>query len=131
MPHPLQPPTAGSALPARRAATGTGRRPHAPARGRRPHARRRKAPGIEQRPGSGAAGAILNTAVDDGMMLLGVFSSLRWGELVNLRRNDVDLVNGLVVVTRTLTERDGGTSTTEHDVRCWRAHCAHPGDSSA
>lgn len=93
--------------------------------------------------------AILNTAVDDGMIkrnpcrikgadrdaetsrpvaavpqiyvladavpahfralvLLGAFTSLRWGELVNLRRVDVDLVNGIVGVTRTLTERDSG-----------------------
>jgi integrase len=28
------------------------------------------------------------------LVLLGAFSSLRWGELVNLRRIDVDLVNG-------------------------------------
>lgn len=42
------------------------------------------------------------------LVLLGAFSSLRWGELVNLRRVDVDLVNGIVVATRTLTERDDG-----------------------
>lgn len=93
--------------------------------------------------------AILNTAVDDGMIkrnpcrikgadrdtesarpvaavsqvyalaeavparfrtlvLLGAFTSLRWGELVNLRRVDVDLVNGIVQVSRTLSERDSG-----------------------
>jgi integrase len=94
--------------------------------------------------------AILNTAVDDGMIkrnpcrikgadrereagrpvasvpqvdaladavperfralvLLGAFTGLRWGELVNLRRIDVDLGEGVVEVTRTLTERDDGT----------------------
>jgi integrase len=99
--------------------------------------------------------AILNTAVDDGMIkrnpcrikgadrereaarpiatvlqvyaladavparfrtlvLLGAFTSLRWGELVNLRRVDIDLVNGIVEVTRTLTERDDGTLADGH-----------------
>jgi Site-specific recombinase XerC len=94
--------------------------------------------------------AILNTAVDDGMIkrnpcrikgadreregarpvasvpqvyaladavpprfralvLLGAFTSLRWGELINLRRIDVDLVDGILGVTRTLIERDDGT----------------------
>jgi integrase len=94
--------------------------------------------------------AILNTAVDDGMIkrnpcrikgadqeresgrpvasarqasrladtvpsrfraliLLGAFTSLRWGELVNVTRADVDLVTGSVLVARTLTERDDGT----------------------
>ena len=32
-------------------------------------------------------------------MLLGAFSSMRWGELVNLRRTDLDLVNSIVEVT--------------------------------
>jgi len=32
------------------------------------------------------------------------FSGKLWGELVNLRRIDVDLVNGKVTVTKTLTE---------------------------
>jgi integrase len=94
--------------------------------------------------------AILNTAVDDGMIkrnpcrirgadqeresarpvasvpqvyrladavpsrfraliLLGAFTSLRWGELVNVTHADVDLATGTVLVARTLTERDDGT----------------------
>ena len=36
------------------------------------------------------------------------------GELVNLRRIDIDLVNGIVEVTRTLTERDDGTLDVGH-----------------
>lgn len=47
-------------------------------------------------------------------MLLGAFTSLRWGELVNLRRVDIDLLNSIVEVTRTLTERDDGTLADGH-----------------
>jgi integrase len=94
--------------------------------------------------------AILNTAVDDGMIrrnpcrikgadrereharpvatvgqvydlagavperfrtliLLGAFTSLRWGELVNLQRSNIDTAAGLVEVTYTLSERDDGS----------------------
>lgn len=47
------------------------------------------------------------------LILLGAFTSLRWGELVNLTRADVDLVTGVVQEARTLTERDDGTLDTE------------------
>jgi integrase len=43
------------------------------------------------------------------LVLLGAFTSLRWGEVVNLRRIDIDQESGTVTVTRTLTERDDGT----------------------
>lgn len=42
------------------------------------------------------------------LILLGGFTSLRWSELVNLRRVNVDLQAGLVHVIHTLSERDGG-----------------------
>ena len=43
------------------------------------------------------------------LVLLGAFTSLRWGELVNLHRVDVDVVVGVVEVADTLSERDDGT----------------------
>lgn len=43
------------------------------------------------------------------LVLLGAFTSLRWGELVNLHRVDVDAVAGVVEVADTLSERDDGT----------------------
>lgn len=43
------------------------------------------------------------------LLLLGAFTSLRWGELVNLRRTSVDVAAAVVEVARTLTERDDGT----------------------
>lgn len=42
------------------------------------------------------------------LVLLGAFTCLRWGELVNLRWIDVDVTNGVVDVARTLTERGSG-----------------------
>jgi integrase len=43
------------------------------------------------------------------LVLLGAFTSLRWGELVNLHRVDIDAGAGLVEVADTLSERDDGT----------------------
>ena len=43
------------------------------------------------------------------LVLLGAFTSLRWGELVNLRRVNVDAGAGVVDVADTLSERDDGT----------------------
>ncbi len=43
------------------------------------------------------------------LVLLGAFTSLRWGELVNVRRMNIDLGTGAVEVTKTLTELDDGT----------------------
>lgn len=43
------------------------------------------------------------------LVLLGAFTSLRWGELVNLRRVNVDAMTGVVEVADTLSERDDGT----------------------
>lgn len=43
------------------------------------------------------------------LVLMGAFTSLRWGELVNLRHADVDLAAGVVAVAHTPTERDDGT----------------------
>ena len=43
------------------------------------------------------------------LVLLGAFASLRWGELVNLRRVNVDASAGVVDVADTLSERDDGT----------------------
>jgi integrase len=42
------------------------------------------------------------------MVLLGVFTSLRWGELAALRRADIDLAARTVRVQRTLTHLSGG-----------------------
>jgi integrase len=42
------------------------------------------------------------------LVLLGAFTSLRWGELVNLRRCDVNATTGVVYVIKTLSERDNG-----------------------
>ncbi|HEY5358960.1 MAG TPA: site-specific integrase [Streptosporangiaceae bacterium] len=42
------------------------------------------------------------------MVLLGVFTSLRWGELAALRRSDIDLTARTVRVQRTLTHLSGG-----------------------
>lgn len=42
------------------------------------------------------------------LVLLGMFSSLRWGELAALRRCDIDLEAPTVRVTRQLTEVRGG-----------------------
>jgi integrase len=42
------------------------------------------------------------------MVLLGVFTSLRWGELAALRRTDIDLTARTVRVQRTLTHLSGG-----------------------
>jgi len=41
-------------------------------------------------------------------VLTAALTSLRWGELVALRRRDVDLVDGVVFVQRSLLERKGG-----------------------
>ena len=41
------------------------------------------------------------------MVLLGAFTGLRWGELIALRRRDVDLTNGVVHVRSALQEVDG------------------------
>lgn len=43
------------------------------------------------------------------LVLLGAFTSLRWGELVNLRRSNVDVADGIVRVLLTLSERDDGS----------------------
>ena len=43
------------------------------------------------------------------LVLLGTFSSLRWGELAGLRRCDIDLADRTVEVRRSLTERSGGS----------------------
>lgn len=43
------------------------------------------------------------------LVLLGAFTSLRWGELVNLRRHSVDTAAGVVHVVHTLSERDDGS----------------------
>jgi integrase len=43
-----------------------------------------------------------------GLVLLAMFSSLRWGELAGLRRCDIDLEARTVRVTRQLTEIRGG-----------------------
>jgi integrase len=43
------------------------------------------------------------------LVLLGAFTSLRWGELVNLRRVNIDSSTGVVEVSDTLSERDDGT----------------------
>jgi integrase len=40
--------------------------------------------------------------------MLAVFTSLRWGELVALRRADIDLEARAVNVRRSLTELPGG-----------------------
>lgn len=40
-------------------------------------------------------------------VLTGAFAHLRWGELVALRRRDIDLAHGLVSVWRTFVEVDG------------------------
>ena len=40
-------------------------------------------------------------------MLTGAFAHLRWGELVGLRRQDIDLDHGLIYVWRTVVEFDG------------------------
>jgi integrase len=42
------------------------------------------------------------------LVLLATFTSLRWGELVALRRESVDLAAGLVKVTETIAELDAG-----------------------
>jgi len=42
------------------------------------------------------------------LILLGVFASLRWGELAALRRKDIDLNRRTVRVERTLTQLPGG-----------------------
>jgi integrase len=42
------------------------------------------------------------------LVLLGAFTSLRWGELVNLHRADADVALGAVEVADTLSERDDG-----------------------
>jgi integrase len=44
------------------------------------------------------------------MVLLGVFTSLRWGELAALRRADIDLTTRTVRVQRTLTHLSGGAT---------------------
>jgi len=54
---------------------------------------------------------VLADAVDcryRALVLLGVFSSLRWGELAALRRSDIDMQARSVRVTRQLSERRGG-----------------------
>ena len=43
-----------------------------------------------------------------GLVLLAAFSSLRWGELVALRRSDIDVQARTVRVSRQLSERLGG-----------------------
>jgi integrase len=43
------------------------------------------------------------------LVLLGAFTSLRWGELVNVRRVNIDSNTGAVEVSDTLSERDDGT----------------------
>ena len=53
----------------------------------------------------------LAAAIDQryrALVLLGTFSSLRWGELAGLRRCDIDLADRTVEVRRSLTERSGG-----------------------
>jgi integrase len=42
------------------------------------------------------------------LVLLGVFSSLRWGELAALRRSDIDFQVRIVRVSRQLSEQRGG-----------------------
>ncbi len=42
------------------------------------------------------------------LVLLGVFGSLRWGELAGLRRSDIDFQARTVRVSRQLSERRGG-----------------------
>jgi integrase len=54
---------------------------------------------------------ILAGAVDGryrALVLLGVFSSLRWGELAALRRSDIDMQAHTVRVSRQLSEKRGG-----------------------
>ena len=54
---------------------------------------------------------VLADAVDcryRALVLLGVFSSLRWGELAALRRSDIDMQARTVRVTRQLSEQRGG-----------------------
>jgi integrase len=54
----------------------------------------------------------LAAAIDQryrALVLLGTFSSLRWGELAGLRRCDIDLAGRTVEVRRSLTERSGGS----------------------
>lgn len=45
-----------------------------------------------------------------GLVLLGTFASLRWGELAALRRSDIDLETCTIRVFRQLTEQLGGGS---------------------
>ena len=42
------------------------------------------------------------------LVLLAVFTSLRWGELAALRRSDIDIQARTVRIARQLNERDGG-----------------------
>jgi integrase len=51
------------------------------------------------------------------LVLLGAFTSLRWGELVNLRRCNADTTAGIVYVVHTLSERDDGSLDDGHSTK--------------
>jgi excisionase family DNA binding protein len=66
---------------------------------------------IEERPGlRPEVYALANTIRGRyrALVLLGVFSSLRWGELAALRRSDIDMQARTVRVSRQLSEKRGG-----------------------
>jgi len=54
--------------------------------------------------------AILNTAVDDGIIRRNTFASLRWAELAALRLGDVNLESCTIRIERQLIEQLGGGS---------------------
>jgi integrase len=77
----------------------------------RPGAPVRAGPQDRARSGQRRAGGAQRSRLDEryrALVLLGVFGSLRWGELAALRRRDVDVEGGTVRVERSLSELPGG-----------------------
>jgi integrase len=65
------------------------------------------------------------------LLLLAVFGSLRWGELVALRRADIDLNAQTVRVSATGRAARRRVRLRAYQVRCWQARGRHTGGDRA